>query len=278
VTEWEEDTGGSDWDNRVLYAGYRFDAERGLYHVRHRMYHATLGRWVQRDPAGYIDGLNLCQYGRSSPANWVDPAGLYCGECSPPSDPKNNYYHIQIKIVLTPRGVDPQSLDWNTPLATIGGIEVLNTAKSLGGGVAKGLAGGASKGVAFASSVAQTRVENAVSSATSGSFKEACLDGVETIKENSMKEGSWGNIGLGMFALIKYDACECCCPINPLLWGGEEDHEWAAHTATYRCVAGTDDPTKNLFGQGQYPDHAVAKQNAERCRKNALRNLRAGRL
>ena len=36
--------------NEILYAGYRFDAETGLYHVRNRMYHPTLGRWLQRDP------------------------------------------------------------------------------------------------------------------------------------------------------------------------------------------------------------------------------------
>ena len=79
VTEWEEDTGGSDGDNRVLFAGYRFDAETGLYHVRHRMYHGTLGRWIQRDPAGYVDGMGLYEYGRSSPSNQVDPRGLWIG-------------------------------------------------------------------------------------------------------------------------------------------------------------------------------------------------------
>jgi RHS repeat-associated protein len=57
---WSEDADNtSDWDNELLFAGYRFDPETGLYHVRNRMYHATLGRWVQRDPIGYVDGMNL---------------------------------------------------------------------------------------------------------------------------------------------------------------------------------------------------------------------------
>jgi RHS repeat-associated protein len=60
----------------VLYAGYRFDAETGLYHVRHRMYHATLGRWIQRDPAGYVDGANLYEYTRGSPVAFRDSFGL----------------------------------------------------------------------------------------------------------------------------------------------------------------------------------------------------------
>ena len=75
VTEWAEDAGGSDWDNRILYAGYRFDAETGLYHVRHRMYHPTLGRWIQRDPAGYVDGMGLYAYVASEPTVRTDPLG-----------------------------------------------------------------------------------------------------------------------------------------------------------------------------------------------------------
>jgi len=45
-----------DWadskQNEILYCGYRYDHESRLYHVRFRMYHPTLGRWVQRDPIG----------------------------------------------------------------------------------------------------------------------------------------------------------------------------------------------------------------------------------
>ena len=74
--EWTEDTNGSDYENTVLFAGYRFDSETGLYHVRHRMYHATLGRWVQRDPAGYVDGMGLYLYAVSNPVLYYDPQGL----------------------------------------------------------------------------------------------------------------------------------------------------------------------------------------------------------
>ncbi|MHC5024161.1 MAG: RHS repeat protein, partial [Planctomycetota bacterium] len=33
-----------------------------MYHVRHRVFHAQLGRWLTRDPLGYVDGLNLHEY------------------------------------------------------------------------------------------------------------------------------------------------------------------------------------------------------------------------
>jgi len=41
---WTSPSATSAYDNVVLYCGYRWDGETGLYHVRHRMYHASLGR------------------------------------------------------------------------------------------------------------------------------------------------------------------------------------------------------------------------------------------
>src|SRR5688572_21835128 len=40
-------------------------------------YSPTLGRWIQTDPAGYLDGQNLYEYVRSNPASGVDPYGLF---------------------------------------------------------------------------------------------------------------------------------------------------------------------------------------------------------
>ena len=40
------------------------------------MYHPTLGRFLQRDPAGYTNGLHLAQYARNSPLVYKDPMGL----------------------------------------------------------------------------------------------------------------------------------------------------------------------------------------------------------
>ena len=62
--------------NEVLFCGYRFDEESGLYHVRHRMYHPTLGRWLQRDPLGYVDGMGLYAYCAGGPAGATDAMGL----------------------------------------------------------------------------------------------------------------------------------------------------------------------------------------------------------
>jgi RHS repeat-associated protein len=75
--DWSTDAdNASDVNNEVLYAGYRFDPETGLFHVRNRMYHPTLGRWVQPDPDGFINGLNLYAYVTNGPISARDPAGL----------------------------------------------------------------------------------------------------------------------------------------------------------------------------------------------------------
>jgi len=58
------------------YTGQQFDPETGLWYYRNRMYSAELGRFLQRDPAGYVDGLNLYAYVRNNPLTLVDPSGL----------------------------------------------------------------------------------------------------------------------------------------------------------------------------------------------------------
>jgi len=75
--QWGEDAdGASDVANEILFCGYRFDPETSLYHVRHRMYHPTLGRWLQRDPLGYVDGMSLYEYCGTDPLFGRDPLGL----------------------------------------------------------------------------------------------------------------------------------------------------------------------------------------------------------
>jgi RHS repeat-associated protein len=62
--------------NPYGYTGRRRDGESGLWHYRNRMYSAKLGRFLQRDPAGYVDGLNLYAYVRNNPLRYLDPEGL----------------------------------------------------------------------------------------------------------------------------------------------------------------------------------------------------------
>ena len=63
-------------DNSIGYAGYVFNKETAQYTVRFRNYNPELGRWMQRDPAGYVDGANIYEYVQSSPGLLADPFGL----------------------------------------------------------------------------------------------------------------------------------------------------------------------------------------------------------
>ena len=62
--------------NPYRYTGRRLDAETGLYYYRARYYDPVAGRFLQADPAGLVDGLNLYAYVRNDPLNFVDPFGL----------------------------------------------------------------------------------------------------------------------------------------------------------------------------------------------------------
>ncbi len=66
----------SSYDNSILFAGYYRDVESDIYSVRYRNYHPDLGRWLQRDPLGYVDGMSLYEYVSSNPVMYLDPLGL----------------------------------------------------------------------------------------------------------------------------------------------------------------------------------------------------------
>lgn len=57
------------------YTGQRFDSETGLYYMKSRYYLTNIGRFLQPDPTGYMDGLNLYTYVHNKPLDFIDPLG-----------------------------------------------------------------------------------------------------------------------------------------------------------------------------------------------------------
>jgi RHS repeat-associated protein len=84
--------------NSVGYCGYIYNEDTGLYTVRYRTYSAVLGRWLRRDPAGYVDGLNNYAYLNSAPVGAVDPTGLF--------DPAGHYYGTYIAAICAGKSVN----------------------------------------------------------------------------------------------------------------------------------------------------------------------------
>ena len=72
--------------NTTLFQGREYDYDLSLYNYRARYYDPSLGRFLQTDPLGYQDSMNLYQGMNMNPVNFVDPWGTYISLISNPKE------------------------------------------------------------------------------------------------------------------------------------------------------------------------------------------------
>ncbi len=71
----------SDYAWEYRYTGRELDLDTGINYFRARYYHAELGRFISRDPLGYVDGMSL--YRAYFVPSFVDPKGtITVKECT----------------------------------------------------------------------------------------------------------------------------------------------------------------------------------------------------
>jgi RHS repeat-associated protein len=109
-------------DNPYMFTGRRYDDETGRYYYRARVYAPDLGRFLQPDPIGYDDGMNMYAYCGNNPLGFVDPSGLCKG------DP----WYKQSWEAIGGFGIGFLEFVYDTEVALLSPID---TAKSMWGGM-----------------------------------------------------------------------------------------------------------------------------------------------
>ncbi|MGC3835223.1 RHS repeat-associated core domain-containing protein [Moritella viscosa] len=152
----------------IRYSGKERDAT-GLYYYGYRYYMPWMGRWLNPDPAGTVDGLNLYQMVRNNPVNLKDPTGMLAHTLvSKPIKKLDSYLTKKTTKYLQDKGKSVETIrKWNNARRTVMlgvgiGIAVGSFAAGVGASIgvavgvgAAGILAGAAIG-AFANKISDT--------------------------------------------------------------------------------------------------------------------------
>ena len=145
---------------RFRYTGQQYLGGLNLYYYKARFYSPALGRFLQTDPIGTADDLNLYAYVGNNPVNFSDPTGLIAAEAQMLVGKVGATSEGQFALGFVP-GYDLYSAYQNPNASMLDyGIGVLGVIPGMGKGAGlalkagDNLVGAAARGVGEASSLA----------------------------------------------------------------------------------------------------------------------------
>jgi len=97
----------SNYGQQIGFTGRYLDKETGLWYFRARYFDPALGRFIGRDPAGYVDRYQL--YMAYFVPNKLDPTGKTCGECKK-GQCKGEFTGFTEETMVEIQGLEPVDL------------------------------------------------------------------------------------------------------------------------------------------------------------------------
>jgi RHS repeat-associated protein len=173
---------------RFRYTGQAWIPELGMYYYKARIYSPTIGRFLQTDPIGYDDGMNMYAYVGNDPINGVDPTGLYGGlSCMTCTEIWSAYSSVKVDRSESASSISDRFSELNS------GDFSSEKEGAVAGKVAKGNAGLLAE-YSMARAVAAIMVEAAENKAEAGYFIYERGDGSFFTKFRYGVDGNMGDI------------------------------------------------------------------------------------